>query len=71
MSNIELNYAFLLFLSVFWEIHWKNLFLVKKFTSSESCTEILKKFVFLNKFEKWQILRKIRICLNNFFLANQ
>ena len=28
-------------------------------------TEIHRKFVFLNKFEKRQILRKIWICLNN------
>ncbi len=29
------------------------------------------KFVFLNIFEKGQIVRKIWICLNNFFLSNQ
>ena len=48
----------------------KTSLLVKILTISESCTEILRKFVFLNKFGKWQILRKIWICLNNFFLSN-
>ena len=44
------------------------LFLFQKVTLSEKSTEILRKFVFLNKFEKGQILRKIWICLNNFFI---
>ena len=30
MSHIQLNYAFLLFWSIFEEFHWKILFLVKK-----------------------------------------
>ena len=34
-------------------------------------TEILSQLVFLNMFEKGKILRKIWICLNNFFLSNQ
>ena len=34
---------------------------------SEKSTELLRKFVFLNKFEKGKILRKIWNCLNNFF----
>ena len=34
---------------------------------SEESAEILRKFVFLNIFEKGKILRKICICLNNFF----
>ena len=38
-----------------------------KMTISEKSTEILRKFVFLNKFEKGQILRKIWVCLNFFF----
>ncbi len=33
---------------------------------SEKSTEILRKFVFLNIFEKGKILRKIWICLNLF-----
>ena len=37
-------------------------------TISERSTEILKKFVFLNKFEKEQIMMKIWICLNKSFL---
>ena len=57
MSHIQLNYALLLFWSVFGEIHWKLLFLVKKLTLSESISEILGKFVFLNKLEKGQIQR--------------
>ena len=36
-------------------------------TNSEKSREILQKFVFLNKFEKGKILRKILICLA-FFL---
>ncbi len=42
-------------------------FLVKKLTSLETSTEILRKFVFLTMFDKWQILRKIGISLNFFF----
>ena len=57
--------------SVVFKHFWANLqqtsLLVKKVIISESCTEILRKFVFLNKFEKGQILRKIWICLNNCF----
>ena len=71
MSHILLNYASLLFWSILGEIHWKILLLVKKVTISERSTEILRKFVFLNKFEKGQILRKIWIFLNNFFWSNQ
>ena len=66
MSHIQLNYAFLLFWSFFREIHWNVFFLVKKVIIYERSTEILRKFVFLNKFEKRQIQRKIWICLNNF-----
>ena len=67
MSHIQLNYAFLFFRSIFGEIHQKILFLVKKLIISERSTEILRKFVFLYKFEKGQILRKILIGLKNFF----
>ena len=55
MSHIQLNYVFLLFRSIFGLVHWKLLFLVQKVTISESSKEILRKFVFLNKFEKGQI----------------
>ena len=66
VSHIQLNYAFLLFCSFFGEIHRELLFLVQKVTISEKSTEILRKFVFVNKFEKWQILKKIWICLTVF-----
>ena len=62
MSHIQLNYASLLFWSTFEEIHWKFLFLVKKVTILERSSEILRKFVCPNKFEKEQIQSKIRIC---------
>ena len=63
---MHLNYTFLLFWSILGEIHRELLFLVKKVTISETSTEILRKVVFLNNFEKVQILRKIWICLNLF-----
>ena len=44
---MQLNYAFQLFRSIFWEIHRELLFLVKKLTISERSTEILKKKKFL------------------------
>ena len=43
----------------------------KKKTISERRTEILRKFVFLNMFEKGKIMRKIWICLNNLFWSKQ
>ena len=71
VSHIQLNYVFLLFWSIFGEIHRELLFFDQKVTISERRTEILTKFVFLNMFENGQILRKIWICLNNCFLTNQ
>ena len=68
MSHIQLIFALLLFWSIFWKFHWKILFLVKKLSLSEGSSEILRKFVFLNKFKKVQILRKIRICSKQPFL---
>ena len=59
MSHIQLNCAFLLFRSVIGLIHSKHLFLVQKVSISERSTKTLRKFVFLNKFEKRQILSKI------------
>ena len=68
MRHIQLNYAFLLFWSIFVEISGGKLFLLfKKKAISEMSTEIRRNFVFLNLFEKWQILRKIWICLKTFF----
>ena len=52
VSHIQLNYAFLLFWNIFGEIHRELLFLVKKATISERSIEILRKFVFLNMYEK-------------------
>ena len=49
------------------EIHREHLFMVKKMSISERSTIILRKFVFLDIFEKGQILRIIWICLNNCF----
>ena len=71
MSNIQLNYALLLFWRILEEIHRELLFLDQKVTISERRTETLTKFVFLNMFENGQILRKIWICLNNCFWSNQ
>ena len=67
MSHIQLNYAFLLFGSIFGEIHKELLFLIQKVTISEKRAEILRIFVFLNMFENGQMLRKIRFCLNIVF----
>ena len=47
LSHIQLNFAFLLFWSIFWEIHRELLFLVKKVTISEKSTEIIRNFFFL------------------------
>ena len=52
MSHIQLNYAFLLFWSIFGEMNRELLFLVKKVAISERSTEILRKLVFLNMFVK-------------------
>ena len=68
MSRIQLNYASLLFWSIFGLIHWKLLFLFKKLSISEKSTEILRKFVFLDKFEMGQVLKKIWICCKQPFL---
>ena len=71
IEPLELYYAFLLFRSIFGEIHREPLFLVQKVTISEKSTEILRKFVSLYKFEMGKILMKIFIGLNNFFCSNQ
>ena len=70
MSHIQLNYALLLFWSIFWLIHWKILFFVKKVTLRKKHRNTQKVF-FLNKCEKGQILRKIWISLNKFFWSKQ
>ena len=71
LSHIQLNYAFLLFWSIFGEIQREILVLVKKVTISETSTEILWKLVFLTMFEKWQIQWKIWVSLNKCFWSNQ
>ena len=65
-----LNYAFLLFWSIYGEIHREHLFLDIKVTIAETSTEILGNFVFLTMFEKGKILRIIWIRLNNCFWLN-
>ena len=67
MSPIELNYAFLLFFGLFGEIHRKCLFLVQKVTISEISSEILRRFVFLNKFEKGKSGGKLGYVVNKPF----
>ena len=52
VSHIQLNYFFLLFCCIFREIQRELRFLVKKVTFSETSTEILREFVFLNMFER-------------------
>ena len=69
MIHILLNYAFLLFWSILGEIHRKSFFLDIKVTISETSTEIFRKFVFLNMFEKGQS-GEIWICLNKCFWSN-
>ena len=71
MSHIQLNFAFLLFWTIFDKSHRELLFSVKKVTISERSIEKLRKFVFLNMFEKGKILRNFWICLNNCFWSNQ
>ena len=67
MSHIQLNYAFVLFWSILGEIHRKIFFLVQKVTLSDRSAEILRKFDYLNKFEKGKIQVKICILLTNVF----
>ena len=71
MSHIQLNYASLLFWSIFVGSHWELFFLDIIVTIAEMSTEILRKFVFLTMFEKCQILWKIWMCLNKYFWPNQ
>ena len=71
MSHILLNYALLLFWSILVDIQRELFFLVIKVIIAEMSTKILRKFVFLTMFEKWQTLKKIWICLNNWFCSNQ
>ena len=70
VRHIKQNYAFLLFWSIFGEF-MENFFFNIKVTIAETSTEKLSHNVFLTMFEKGKILRKIWICLNNFFWTNQ
>ncbi len=67
MNHIQIKYAFVLFCSILGEIDREHIFLVKKGAISERSTEILREFVFLNMFDKGQIMNKNWICLNNCF----
>ncbi len=67
VSHIQINYAFFFVFKHFGENHRKVLFFCPKSDISEKCRETLRKFVFLNKFEKGQILRKIWICFKQIF----
>ena len=71
VSHILLNYASLLFCSIFGEIIRELFFLDIKLTISEKSTKRLRKFVFLAMFERGKILRLIWICLNYRFMINQ
>ena len=66
-----LNYDFLVFWSIFGEIHRELFFLGIRVTIAETRTEKLRKFVFLTMFEKEQILIKIWIGLNTCYWSNQ
>ena len=66
MSHLQIKFAFRLFWSILGEIHWKFLFLNIKLTLSERSSDVIGKFVFLNKLEKGKIHRKIWIiCKQN------
>ncbi len=52
LCHIQLNYAFLMFWSILGQIHRELIFLVKNMAISERSSEIPRKFVFLNTFEK-------------------
>ena len=70
ISDIELNYAFLVLWSIFEEINWKPL-LHQIVTVSEWSQELLRKLFFLNKFENGKFLRKIMIWWKHLFWSNQ
>ena len=59
--------CFSVVLKFFWENSQRTSLFSPKMTISQKSTEILRKFDFLNMSEKGQILRKIWICLNNWF----
>ena len=70
VSNIQLNYAFLLFWSIFGEIHRKLLFLSKNYYLRKVYRNTQKLFS-LHKFEMGQNMSKILICLYKRFWSNQ
>ena len=70
MSPIQLNYSFLLFWSIFGEIHWKLQFLVTKVTTSDRSTEILRKFVYLNNLKSGKSRGKFGFVVNNPFVQS-
>ena len=66
VSQIQLNYAFLLFWSIFWEIHRELLFFVRKVAISERSIEIPRIFFFL-KYWKGKSWLKLRFVKTTFF----
>ncbi len=68
ISDIELNYAFLVLWRIFEEINWKPL-LHQIVNVSEWSQELLRKLFFLNKFENGKFLRKIMIWWKQLFLV--
>ena len=64
ISQIQLNYAFLLFWSIFGEIHWKILFLVKKEISQKEAQKYSKHLFFSTNLK---IQRTIWICGKQLF----
>ena len=64
---IELYYAFLLVRSIFGEVHTEPLFLVKKVTSQKRAQKYSESLLLFTSLKWEKIMRKILICLNNFF----
>ena len=67
VRHILLNYVFLLFWSIFVEIHRELFFLDIKVAISETSTEKLRKFVFLTIFERGKSWEKFNF-FKQFFL---
>ena len=74
MSHTQLNYAFVLFWSIFGLIHWNLLFLVQKVIISERSSEILRKFLLIFVqcywFDQKQLFKQIQIFLWIFHFSN-
>ena len=68
MSHIQLNYAFMLFWSIFGLIHWKVLFFVKKNDYIRKEHKNNQNVCFSYKFEKGKILRKFDLFKQLFWI---